>query len=95
MRWNKKILEITKKCESKSDKDEFCEERDEDAMHIEDFPQSIGNARVPNIIMLGKTGAGKSFFGSGLFGAEDPDKGRPQVYQKFLIIILFRGFSNE
>ena len=64
-------------------------------MHIEDFPQSIDNFRVPNIIMLGKTGAGKSFFGSGLFGAEDPDKGRSQVYQNFLIIILFRGFSNE
>ena len=45
-------------------------------MQIEDFPQSIENSRVPNIIMLGKTGAGKSFFGSGLFGAEDPDKGR-------------------
>ena len=44
-------------------------------MHIEDFPQSIDNVRVPNVIMLGKTGAGKSFFGSGLFGAEDPDKG--------------------
>ena len=73
--WYKKFLEITKKCESKSDQDEFCEERDEDAMHIEDFPQSIDNVRVPNVIMLGKTGAGKSFFGSGLFGAEDPDKG--------------------
>ena len=51
-------------------------------MHIEDFPQSIDNVRVPNVIMLGKTGAGKSFFGSGLFGAEDPDKGilHPVVY---------------
>ena len=75
LRRNKKFLEITKKCESKSDQDEFCEERDEDAMHIEDFPQSIDHVRVPNVIMLGKTGAGKSFFGSGLFGAEDPDKG--------------------
>ena len=73
------LIDITKKCESNSDQDEFCEERDEDTMHIEDFPQSIDNVRVPNIIMLGKTGAGKSFFGSGLFGAEDPDKGNPQV----------------
>ena len=44
-------------------------------MLIEDFPQFIENVRVPNIIMLGKTGAGKSYFGSGLFGAENPDQG--------------------
>ena len=79
---NNNLKDITKKCESNSDQ-EFCEERDEDTMHIEDFPQSIDYIRVPNIIMLGKTGAGKSFFGSGLFGAEDPDKGIPQVCQEF------------
>ena len=73
--WIQKILEQTKKCESKSDQDEFCEGRDEDTMLIEDFPQFIENVRVPNIIMLGKTGAGKSYFGSGLFGAENPDQG--------------------
>ena len=44
-------------------------------MQIQNFPESINNVRVPNIILLGKTGAGKSFFGSGLFGAENPDKG--------------------
>ena len=44
-------------------------------MHIEDLPQSIDNVRVPNIVLLGQIGAGKSFFGSGLFGAEDPDEG--------------------
>ena len=48
-------------------------------MHIDEFPQLIDNVRVPNIIMLGKTGAGKSFFGSGLFGAENPDKGLKNI----------------
>ena len=66
---------ITKQCDTKSDQDELCKENEEKSIDIQDFPEFINNVRVPNIILLGKTGAGKSFFGSGLFGAENPDKG--------------------
>ena len=52
-------------------------------MHIQDFPEFVNNSRVPNIILLGKTGAGKSFFGSGLFGAENPDKGLKIDFKNF------------
>ena len=41
--------------------------------------------RVPNIIMLGPTGAGKSFFGNGLFGEKNPEEG---TIIKFLVSIL-------
>ena len=66
---------ITKECETESDQDELCKENEETSVQIEEFPEFIDNVRVPNIILLGKTGAGKSFFGSGLFGAENPDLG--------------------
>ena len=35
-----------------------------------------GSQKVPNIMMLGKTGAGKSFFGNGIIGEKDPEKGK-------------------
>ena len=74
---NKIIIEIATECYS--DRYQFSEERGQEAMHIEDFPQSIDNVRVPNIILLGNTGAGKSFFGSGLFGVQDPDEGEKHL----------------
>merc|ERR1711953_1312553 len=40
------------------------------------LPTKIDSKRVPNIIMLGPTGAGKSFFGNGLFGVEKPEVGK-------------------
>ena len=40
------------------------------------LPTEINSNRVPNIIMLGPTGAGKSFFGNGLFGVEKPEEGK-------------------
>ena len=92
---HKTYIETTKKCDTKPDQDEFCEENDDDTMHIDEFPQLIDNVRVPNIIMLGKTGAGKSFFGSGLFGAENPDKGLKNIIFIFPIQNSFRGFSNK
>ena len=39
------------------------------------LPTKINSKRVPNIIMLGPTGAGKSFFGNGLFGEKQPEEG--------------------
>ena len=33
------------------------------------------NIRVPNIVVLGQTGAGKSYFSNGLMGYKNPDKG--------------------
>ena len=39
------------------------------------LPTEINSKRVPNIIMLGPTGAGKSFFGNGLFGEKNPEEG--------------------
>ena len=39
------------------------------------LPTKINSKRVPNIIMLGPTGAGKSFFGNGLFGEKHPEEG--------------------
>ena len=39
------------------------------------LPTEVNSKRVPNIIMLGPTGAGKSFFGNGLFGFQNPAEG--------------------
>ena len=35
-----------------------------------------GSEKVPNIMLLGKTGAGKSFFANGIIGEKDPTKGK-------------------
>ena len=43
------------------------------------LPTEINSKRVPNIIMLGPTGAGKSFFGNGLFGVEKPEEGKINI----------------
>ena len=39
------------------------------------LPKQINSKRVPNIILLGVTGVGKSFFGNGLFGLQNPEAG--------------------
>ena len=40
------------------------------------LPTEVNSNRVPNIILLGPTGAGKSSFGNGLFGVEKPEEGK-------------------
>ena len=58
------------------------------------LPTEINSKRVPNIIMLGPTGAGKSFFGNGLFGVEKPEEGKINLIESTLSTRLWKDKHN-
>merc|ERR1711937_463980 len=51
-----------------------CEEKGE-KVNLQEPVYEIEGVRVPNIVILGQTGAGKSYFSNGLMGYRFPDKG--------------------
>ena len=76
---------MTKTCGKQLETQSHCNSTTSQSSYL---PTEINSKRVPNIIMLGPTGAGKSFFGNGLFGIQNPKEGKIILNDLFIRIMI-------